>query len=84
MGVTVDQPRHQGPPAKIDDLGAGRLDGAVRDLGEQTVLDQHLMPGLENPRVNVEQVQVLQQDWAHRFLPSAVSPPLTQTVVLAL
>ena len=67
--MAVDQPRHQHPPAKIDDLGPRRLDGALGHLGKNAVPDQDLVPRLEDALGGIEQIQVLQQNFAHCFLP---------------
>ena len=75
MDVAVDQPRHEGPAAHVDDRRAGGADRPGRDLTDAGALDQDRHAVLELGLRRVEELCVLEEDEAHRTHPQSVTGP---------
>ena len=58
VDVAIDQARHQGPPAAVDDLGRARRNRPIRHLLDEPVLDQQLEPALEPVPLRVQHLKV--------------------------
>ncbi len=56
--MAVDQPRHQGAPAAIDDIGALGLDRLRGDFPDGLAFDQQLMTALKLTDLGLEQLEI--------------------------
>ena len=75
MDVAVDQARHQGALAAIDDLRLGRLDRLGRHFLDRVALDQHLVAAARLVPARVEQVQILEKYLRHQRSPNMGCAP---------
>ena len=73
--VAVQQPRHQGAPAQIDDRGVAGRDLPLLHLDDLPVTDQDLAARDELAPGRVEQGHVAKQVSAHTDVPSRVLRP---------
>src|SRR5262249_26534759 len=64
MDVAVDQPRHQGAPAEVDDARVRRPDAGL-DGRDEAILDQKLAPANQVFGSRIEEGEVSQQDLRH-------------------
>src|SRR5262249_28274652 len=63
--VSVDQARHERPPAKLDTRGGGRLDRAVGNFLDALAFDQDLDPAHEFAVAPIEEASAGKQEGGH-------------------
>ena len=72
MDVAVDEARHEGPPAQVDDPGPGRVDDALAEFGDVSAPDQELVSRSQGAVAGLQHREIAKENVHHPF-----HPPMT-------